>query len=175
MRLAYRPYAIDPSPADPSTVSFRPELLVRLIGPRGRSDEITVWGLLDTGALDCILPWSLADQLNPTWYGPGWAADYASGSHEVMYGGVHLQVRVENQRVRWPAIVAFSRDRMNIPLWGRCGFLQHFNVTFNGPGHYFIIRLRKRLPAGYTVDSVPRASRRGPRGSDLIVPGDQNP
>ncbi len=49
MRFAYRPYAIEPSPADPSEVSFRPELLVRMSGPRGRTGEITVWGLLDIG------------------------------------------------------------------------------------------------------------------------------
>jgi hypothetical protein len=42
MRFAYRPYAIEPSPADPSEVSFRPELLVRMSGPRGRAGEIAL-------------------------------------------------------------------------------------------------------------------------------------
>jgi hypothetical protein len=175
MRFAYRPYPIDPSPADPSDVSFRPELLVRMSGARGRTNEITVWGLLDTGSIDCILPFSVADQLKPTWLGKGAIADYARGSHAVQSGGVYLQVQLEKRRVRWPAIVAVSHKEMTIPLWGRCGFLQYFNVTFNGPDKSFVIRLRGPVPGEFTVRPVPKPGRQSSKGSDLITPGEQNP
>jgi hypothetical protein len=175
MRFAYRPYETSPSPADPSLTSFRPELLVRVIGTQKRAAEITVWGLLDIGAADCILPLAVADEIKPIWRGRGAMTDYARGSHPVRYGNVHFQVEIEKKRVRWPAIVAFIPDEMNIPLWGRCGFLQHFNVTFYGPDRSFVIRLRDPVPPGFTVDSIPRRKPRGSKGSDLITPSDQNP
>ena len=175
MRFAYRPYPIDPSPADPSPVSFRPELKVRIAGPHKRSKEITVWGLLDIGAVDCILPYSIAEQLEPTWIGEGTLADYARGSHTVEYGRVYLQIQIEKKRIRWPAVVAFSRNEINMPLWGRCGFLQYFNVSFYGPNKCFIIRLRNPPPPHFTVHSIPIPKRRSPKGSDLITPGEQEP
>jgi hypothetical protein len=63
MRFAYRPYEIDPSPADPSPYGFRPELLVRVIGVRSPSHEVPVWGILDIAAVDCLLPYEVADRV----------------------------------------------------------------------------------------------------------------
>ena len=48
---------------------------------------------------------------------------------------------VREAMVRWMSIVAFARDREDTALWGRCGFLDHFRVTFDGPGKHFTIRM----------------------------------
>lgn len=173
MRFAYRPYATDPSPADPSLVSYRPELKVRVAGPGGGGDEDIVWGILDTGAVDCILPYQYADGIKPVWCGTGAIGDYAGGSHPVEYGRVSLQIRTAKHRIRWPAIVAFRRQRVHTALWGRCGFLNHFRVTYHGPRRLFILRLRTPIPTGFAVEALPR--RRHPGGSGLILPTDQDP
>ena len=102
-------------------------------------------------------------------------SDYAGRTRPVQYGQVDFQIRIEKKRLRWPAIVAFSRERSDEALWGRRGFLDHFSVTFNGPEKYFIIRLRGPVPAGFTVHPIPKPRRRGPGASDLITPRDQNP
>lgn len=171
MRYAYQPYPCAPSPADPSAVSYRPALKVRVLGPGGGGDEEIVLGILDTGAVDCILPYQHADIIKPDWCGTGAIGDYASGLHPVEYGRVYLQIRTAKHRIRWPAIVAFSRQRMYTALWGRCGFLNHFRVTFHGPRRLFILRLRTPIPAGFRVEPLPR--RRGSSG--LILPADQEP
>jgi hypothetical protein len=175
MRFAYRPYPVDPSPADPSPVSYRPDLMVRVRGAAGPTDGIPLWGVLDTAAVDCILPYDAADRIKPIWCDEARSiTDFAGGVREVQYGRVHFQAQIEGKRARWPAIVAFSRDR-RIALWGRCGFLDHFSVTFNGPARFFITRLRDPMPTGFTVESLPRRRRSGSRGSDLITPADQEP
>jgi hypothetical protein len=177
MRFAYRPYEIVPSPADPSPYGFRPELLVRVDGSREPTNDVPIWGILDPAAVDCILPYEVADRVNPVWSPGTWPmTDYAGGIHQVEYGRVYLQFQIGKKRLRWPTIVAFSRDRRTA-LWGRSGFLDHFNVTFHGPEKYFIIRLRGRLPTGLEADSTspPRDRRRDSKRSDLITPGEQNP
>ena len=177
MRFAYRPYEIDPSPADPSCYGFRPELMVRVSGVLTPTPELPVWGILDPAAVDCILPYEVAERVGPAWCEGTWPmTDFAGGKHDVQYGGVYLRIRIETKRIRWPAIVAFSRDRRNA-LWGRSGFLNYFNVTFHGPENYFIMRLRGRLPSGSEADSLslPKDRRRGSKPSDLITPGEQDP
>jgi hypothetical protein len=60
-------------------------------------------------------------------------------------------------------------------LWGRCGFLDHFSVTFNGPKRHFTIRLRGSIPPGFKVDVLPRGKGRASERGDVIAPGDQSP
>ncbi len=65
MRFAYRPYDVDPSPADPARVSYRPDLLVLVGGAAGPTDGVPIWGILDPAAIDCILPHDAADRIKP--------------------------------------------------------------------------------------------------------------
>jgi hypothetical protein len=175
MRFAYRPYPVDPSPSDPSPISYRPELRVQVRGTAGPSDGIPIWGILDPAAIDCILPYDTADRLHPTWYDDARSMqDFAGGLREVRYGRVTFQVQIGGRRVRWPAIVAFSRER-RIALWGRCGFLNHFRVTFDGPGRHFTIRLRGSMQPGFKVDILPKGKGRPSKKGDVIAPEDQSP
>jgi hypothetical protein len=176
MRFAYRPYRADPTPADAAGIIFRPELKVRVWGATVDTREVPLWGLVDTGATECILPYEVADQVKPAWFpGEGGITGYAGEEHPVQYGGVYLQILIEKKRIRWSTVVAFSRKREETALWGRCGFLDHFRVTFDGPEKHFTIRLRGPAPAGFELNPLPRRRRRILKGGDLITPGDQNP
>ena len=173
MRFAYSLYraiptaadrlVVDPSSSDPFVIIHRPELKVRVCGPRRHPEEVPIWGLVDTGASECILPYEVADQVKPIWRGTGAISDYAGGAHAVRYGQVHLQIRVEKTRLRWPAVVAFSRERTSEALWGRRGFLDHFRVTFDGPEKSFIIRLRAPVPTGSMRRSHPETQTSRPQ------------
>jgi hypothetical protein len=175
MRFAYRPYDVDPSPADPAPVSYRPDLLVRVRGAGGPDDGVPIWGILDIGAIDCILPYEVAERIKPAWCGGmRTMADFAGGSRAVRYGRVHFQIQIGRKRIRWPSVVAFRQD-LKDALWGRCGFLNHFSVTFNGPARHFIIRLRGVPPPGFRVDALPTARERSARRGHVISPDDQSP
>ena len=144
MRLSYNIYRAIASPADRSPVGalptdpvlilHRPELKVRVSGPGKGSGETVLWGLVDTGAVECILPHAASEVLRPIWRGYGSHHRLHGRGEAVRYGQVFLQIRIGHKQIRWPAIVAFSRDREEAALWGRRGFLDHFSVTFNGPG-----------------------------------------
>jgi hypothetical protein len=53
MRFSHKPYSVEPTPADSNLQVYRPSLKVRVIGLSG---HVEIWGLLDTGADECILP-----------------------------------------------------------------------------------------------------------------------
>jgi hypothetical protein len=186
MRFAYSSYhaertaadsIVDPSPSGRYVLIHRPDLKVRVCGPGRHPKEIPLWGLVDIGAVECILPREIAEQVNASLLGTGSIGDYAGGEHDVDYGQVYLQVRLGKERLRWPAIVAFSSKRTGAALWGRRGFLDYFTVCFNGPERHFTIRRRGVLPTGFRAVRMPTPEPRGRgvKGSDLITPVEQNP
>jgi hypothetical protein len=165
----------DPSPANPTNVILRPELVVAVGGTSPNASEERVTGIVDHGATECILPFEYADLVGASWLNESTTMfGYAGRPHIVQYGLVQLRIRLNNQYIRWATAVAFDPDRKGSALWGRYGFLNHFNVTFNGPGHFFVIRLRKPWPVGFEVIPVPESERRR-RRSDLITLDDQDP
>ena len=187
MRFAYSPYSFTPTPADRRALKLSardttciltyPDLKVRVCGAGKHSREESFWGLVDTGAAECVLPAEIAEWVRPAWCGEGAITDYSGADHAVRYGLVHLQIRLEKERHRWPAVVAFCSDRKQAALWGRRCFLEYFRVTFDGPGNHFTIRLRGQLPPGSRSERVPilRPTRRGAKGSSLITRDKQDP
>ena len=161
MRFSYNTYRAKPCPADRSAVVHEPSLLVRVIGGRGEPGFL-LWGKLDTAAAMYVLPHRYANLIQPNWIEGEWPlADYAGVQHSVRYGAVDLQIRLEKQRVRWFAVVAFDRDRDGTALWGMAHFLEHFRVTFDGPEKHFTVRLRDPVPWAFRSTVCPAA--RGPR------------
>jgi len=138
--------------------------------------EIPVWGLVDTGATECVLSYEVADHIKATpCAGTSHLVDYTGKPHKVEYGKVHFQIEIEKTKIRWPAIVALHHKRREA-VWGGCGFLNYFCVTFDGPRKHFTIRLRGAIPKDFTVTRVPKTRlRRQFRGSVVITPDDQDP
>jgi hypothetical protein len=158
MRFSYRSYDVDPWPANRSGKVWCPELEVMVSGMGDNASQIPLWGLVDIGATECIFPNEVADLVKAKPFGDGeFVLDYSGRPHPVQYAGVYLQIRLEKQLIRWVSIVALDRDREDSALWGRCGFLNHFCVTFNGPDQHFTIRLRGPAPPGFTVSRIKKA------------------
>ena len=157
MRFPYRSYDVDPWPAHKSGKVWCPELEVTVSGMGDDASQIPLWGLVDIGAAECILPYEVADLVKATPFDHGgFVLDYSGRPHPVQYAGVYLELRSKKQSVRWMSIVALDRDRGDIALWGRCGFLDHFRVTFDGPDKHFTIRLRGPKPPGFEVSPIPK-------------------
>ena len=138
MRFSYQPYTVQPTPASSGREVYRPSLKVRVIGLSG---YVEIWGLLDTGADECILPRELlaaigvAQRANEI----GVIQDFAGRPRTVIYGAVDLEVWLKNRPHRWHAKVGFLDDR-DEAIWGREGFLEYFNASFDGPGRHFTLR-----------------------------------
>jgi hypothetical protein len=162
MRFPYRSHEVGPSPTDKSGTIWRPELEVLVRGMNHDAGELLLWGLVDIGADDCILPYDIANLIKATPFGEGYVIDYAGKPREVAYLGVCFQLELEKERISWPSIVAVDRQRTNLALWGRCGFLNHFCVTFDGPGKHFTIRRRGPAPRDSEVSRIskPKPRRR---------------
>jgi hypothetical protein len=144
MRFSYQPHPVQPTPADSGREVYRPSLKVRVIGLSG---HVEIWGLLDTGSDECILPMGLipvigvaqrADEL-------GILQDFAGRPRVVSYGTVDFEVRLKNRSHRWHAKVGFLDDR-DEAIWGRGSFLEYFNASFHGPERHFTLRLKSPLP-----------------------------
>jgi hypothetical protein len=177
MRFAYRPYDIESSPADPSEEILRPALKVRVWGMNGPDRDVPLWGILDTGADECVLPFEVAERIEPAWSdGVGLLTDYTGKPHVIQYGAAYFQIKIKNRLIRWAPVVAFDRHREDREaLWGVAGFLEHFRVTFDGPGRHFTIRLPSPSPRSFTVQRLPGRRKRGPREDTPIAPHEQEP
>ena len=180
MRFAYCAYDAGDRPDDKSGVILRPALKVLVIGASG-TREVPIWGRIDAGSDDCILPFSIADEIKPIWHAGRWlVTDFQGKPSETQYGSVYLRIRLKDSLVRWPAIVAFDRKR-DEALWGLTGFLEHFRLTLDGPQKHFTVRLPAPTPPGFSVEHPPKRrrveKRWGGRFSDdaPITPDEQDP
>ena len=135
-----------PSFADPSIYVYRPIVPITIYGS---TQSLATKGLLDTGATETILPFSLiADgHIDPA-YTPGETGQIfgLDGSWiDVTYWTVDLAVKLKRKTHRWRAKVAFSPVRNEVVL-GNAGFLRYFTVTFNGYERYTTLRPNGTFP-----------------------------
>jgi len=174
MRFAYSEYDAPPSPADMSETVWRPMMKVRVAGS-ARAATASLWGLLDTGAVECVLPRDMAEAIAPLWVTGDWfLTGHGEAADRVEYGLVRLSITLGPEHIRWPAIVAFSKKRKDA-IWGHAGFLEHFSATFNGPGRYFTIRRRKEGDPRFEVNPIPRRPKRGSDRGRIISRQEQDP
>jgi hypothetical protein len=135
MRVAYTPaVAGAPIPTLAGTFfRYRPLLGVRLTGP---ADTWICDGLLDTGADDTVFEESLAVLLG---------IDLSQAERRTLgivgrpqpvvcrYAPVELRITDGAQETyTWSAVVGFVSARLRYPLLGHAGFLQFFDVRFEG-------------------------------------------
>lgn len=146
MRFPYQPYrGFAPSPADRSTTAYRPAIQVRVIGLVG---DLNLWGILDTGAMECVLPFEVLDAVEPARRpdDEGWIAGYVGEGRPVPYGTVDLEIILKGKPRRWSAKVAFDPERRGEALWGMVGFLEHFAASFDSPERHVTLRLKGKPP-----------------------------
>lgn len=130
--------ASDPTFGDPSPFDWRPMLLVTIFGHTNRLDTI---GLVDTGAVETVIPLDYRDEVEPLFRdGEEIALEAANGSTISMrYGTVDLATRVDGEVYRWSAKVGFSNDRDELVL-GDLGFLRHLAIKFDRAARRLMVR-----------------------------------
>lgn len=174
MRFAYREYDAAASPADRSDVVWRPAFKVSVCAV-DETRARPLWGILDSGAVECVLPRDAADDIKPIWAEGEWfLIGYAGPPRPVQYGAVKLTIALGREMIRWTAVVALSLDR-DEAIWGQAHFLEHFSVTFNGPDRHFTIRRRAKHRPSFDVSRLPRPFRPLDDRSEVIPWEDQDP
>lgn len=150
MRFWYQQYEVAPQATGAgATVLYRPEIPVRIIG--GTDDDYLL-GLLDSGADEVILPWSIAEKIgaeideDTRWSIRGFAGQHA----QAVLGHIELAISDGSETHRWPALVGLVRyDNPlleQLALLGRRGFLELFNVEFRGEDHQVVIEPNATFP-----------------------------
>ncbi|MEK6261924.1 MAG: hypothetical protein AABP62_25275 [Planctomycetota bacterium] len=138
MRFPYQHYEIPASPVDGSTDLYRPEIPLHLIG---ESDELFLFGLLDTGADGVVIGRGIAATI-------GAALDETvrwtlrglnSRPLEAVLGRIDIEVMDGRESATWRmpvAVVTFDDPQHeDIVLLGQTGFLQFFDMRFLGSQH----------------------------------------
>ncbi len=146
MRFPYRPFEVIPTPAQPGVpIIYRPLIPVRVIGSTG---DLTLLGLLDTGADETLLPGFIVPHIG-VHIDPESRAQFRGVGGQlvtVSYGRADLEVRTRQRSYRWSATLAFL-EASTMPILGHAGFLQYFTATFNGPRRRVTLTANDTLPA----------------------------
>ena len=143
--IPYQPIAVPPSYADLSRTVWRPVLPVILFGPEARAETVA---LVDTGALETIIPLEYWEVLNPAHVIDEVSDDLeaANGTPIVVrYATIDMAVRLGKEVHRWHAKIGFSASRHEMVL-GDAGFLRYFAVTCDRANRLLSIRLTAQLP-----------------------------
>jgi len=133
----FRDEAVEPTPAHPSRVIFRPKIPIWVGAFEGRRRPYL--GLLDTGADDTAIPLSEAQRLGVTLDRSQPVLFRGVGGPTVgYYGEVTMELRQSPKSYVWAARVAFMADRDGSVLdgpkdvyLGQAGFFRHFHASFD--------------------------------------------
>jgi hypothetical protein len=136
-------WGIEASPAAPDHPVFRPKSPVKILGPRG--DHFVGLALVDTGADETIIPLSAARTLRVKLDSKVHAVYGADDRPiQVRYGIVSLTVSQPGiGEYTWNAKVGFQAKRRYSVL-GRAGYLNLFDVRFDGPKRQVVITTPER-------------------------------
>jgi hypothetical protein len=150
MNFFYRPaITYSPETGEP-TVVLRPEIPVRVIGPRATAQ---FRALVDTGADNTILPWSLAENCGVELVeGKGPQMEVFGGQKiETLFGDVRFELKDASETIRWRTRVQFfafpSPEEESLVL-GHAGFLDFFTAVFDGQLGELSLTPNSDLPAG---------------------------
>lgn len=137
MKFPYEDYQVDPSLFLPGGVLFRPEVLVRIIGPTG---DALLMGLLDTGAAHTVLPWQVAQEIGivPDESQELPVAGFTGEQLAIAPGTVDFQIADGQQVFQWSAVVGFVQypdSGEEEAILGLTGCLDFFRTTFDGDAH----------------------------------------
>lgn len=146
VNFRYGRYMVEPTPGRPGvSVVYRPIIPLRVVGTAGGA---TVYGLLDTGADETLLPQVVSDLVgivvDPRHTGTILSA---SGEMTVTYGTVILEFGQGRERQRWQTMVGVVQQPWQEALLGHAGFLRYFDVTFLG-GKREVRLSRNKVPFG---------------------------
>lgn len=142
MRFEYIAYSVQTTPTIPDGVVYRPELTVRLIGPRG---EFVVSALIDTGADETVLPRSMANILGvvPDDELAGHAQGVTGQFMSIAPGEIKIEIVGADFAYRWTTLVNFAdfpNSEDECVILGHIGALEFFVIEFDGGNRAGTIR-----------------------------------
>jgi len=124
-------------------------LTVRISGLRG---SIYLDGILDTGAVECVLPYEVFEEIGPPSRDEaGTVVGFDGTEQEVVYASINLTFPPKRDSRTWHAKVGFAIGREGKALWGHIGFLQYFNAAFYGAKRQFTLEFTDKLPASMSL------------------------
>lgn len=134
MKFYYRPTLTLSADTGEPTAVLRPEIPVRIRGPRGQGHYVA---LVDTGADNSVVPVRIADDLGIDLH-PSTGPDLVTLGGEklpVHIGEIEIEVGDAEESVRWLAAVHFfdfaSAEHETL-VFGHAGFLDYFTAVFDG-------------------------------------------
>jgi hypothetical protein len=129
MRFDYQKYPVRRIGAVRTMMVWRPVIPIQVRGPAG-DDEL--WGLVDSGSDETLLPGLLISKLGIVIALEERAAigGIVGGRLTAPFGTVDFELRKGNRAYRWSAKVGFH-DGFHTIL-GQAGFLRHFTATLDG-------------------------------------------
>ena len=134
MKFPYEDYKVDASPFLPDGVLYRPEVLIRIIGPTG---DAILMGLLDTGAAHTVLPWQVAQDIGvvPDESQELPVVGFTGEQLAIAPGTVEFQIADGEHVFRWSAVAGFVQypdPNEEEAILGLTGCLDFFRITFDG-------------------------------------------
>jgi predicted aspartyl protease len=150
MKFSYREYISKYPGSDDFRLILRPVITLQIAGSLAHAQ----WdALVDTGADETLLPFSLAEVLGVELDREltSIAAGISGDALTIHYGEVQFQISQESETISWSALVGFvefgSSDDELIVL-GHGGFLDYFTATFNGELAELDLVANELLPVG---------------------------
>lgn len=134
MRFEFVAYRVQESATIPGGIVYRPEVTVRLRGPRG---ELVISALVDTGADETVLPRSLAGLLGvePDAEQGGFAQGVTGQLMSLAPAIIDIELLGSKESYRWTTLVSFAdfpTSDDECVILGHAGALELFIAEFDG-------------------------------------------
>jgi hypothetical protein len=153
MKVPYEPVSIRAVGTHDPLIVHRPMIHVRVIGPHG---NVRVFGRIDTGSDDTLLPEVIAPNL-----GIALQSSHSEplsvvggGMAVVRYSTVDLELLAPEGPYRWSSLVGFHAGHSTV--LGPAGFLEWFRAVFDGRKRVITLRFTGRAPQPLYEQPVPR-------------------
>lgn len=148
MKFSYRAYLSEVPGSSDVQLIVRPVISVRVVG---KAEQARCDALVDTGADETLLPWSLARLLQVDFEEHTSQAAGISGEPlTIHYAPVELSIAAEGETITWKTLVGFVEfggTEQEIAVLGHGGCLDYFTATFDGENAELELTPNSLLPA----------------------------
>lgn len=148
MNWNYSEFEVDRSHFCPAGVMFRP---VVNVGLSASKDSVYLRALIDTGADQSIVPFSVAERIGAELFEDEQnSVEGISGQGVIVVPGrVRIELFDGRESIDWIAIIGFAKfpaPENECSVLGHAGCLEYFHAAFDGVDRFVELTLRGELP-----------------------------